>query len=548
MRSKSDLYDAAEIPFFSQKFTRDAIDILSEEDELTIYCGAGLTIDRTGLDWSALVHAVLTDRTKIPKVDISDDDAREIIEALEPLYAATVASHYMKENAGDGFASRGALMTSLQTHLYPLSDWNSGDLVTNVARLVVARARAGRSTKLVTTNYDTFLENAFRDILEGDERLNHALPTPPVSVQIPSEEKKKRRRFLLPGRGDCAKCGEIELIYLHGRIPRAGGLRGKVVFTERDYLDVQKTVAKSLRRLFKLKPLLVIGASLRDRPLLDALLKTRSLKREDGKRPPRYALLALESFSGKAQLTIGKSISLTNLLPARMEEFGVELLMPDFFSQVPQFVEEMRAALMSEEAGYIPFATRLSSWRQEWEKSGREWDHLLSCHSLLGKSLASIVEELGSTRRRNRFDPEEHFKLELWVRIPSGNGSRTLELWASSNGIAKDQTYLRRARISVASAYSPIKAMKLGAPNRMSENRVIDGHLRSPEEMRWKTFLSVPVAIEYMGGRLTVGVVMLASTASDQRSRIRSSRPGRMKEAVDIMRKIGKRYLTPSGR
>ena len=162
-------YDLAEVQFFNQYDTLAAVKRLADSENLAIFCGAGLTIDRTGQSWGALVSRLLTDRGKIPPGDVSDQDAQNVCAILEPLHVASVVSHYLRENADDDGKMESALHTSLQSHLYPLSDWAAGRLVDNVIRLAIARARKHLAITLITTNYDTSLEEQFRNQREESE-------------------------------------------------------------------------------------------------------------------------------------------------------------------------------------------------------------------------------------------------------------------------------------------------------------------------------------------------------------------------------------------
>ncbi len=54
-------FSRSEPAFFHDNTTKRAVVKLASSDRLVVYCGAGVTIDRTGLNWSELL-ARLFDR------------------------------------------------------------------------------------------------------------------------------------------------------------------------------------------------------------------------------------------------------------------------------------------------------------------------------------------------------------------------------------------------------------------------------------------------------------------------------------------------------
>lgn len=533
-------YDVADTPFFQQAATVSALSEMAGVGRLTILCGAGITIDRTGMSWARLVNAIMKDRNKIPTADISDEDADRICTILPPVEAATLAAHYIDENADGSENARTALHSSLQSNLYPLSDWNKGRLVENIVRLAVHRARIGLETQILTTNYDTFLEEGYTWQRKVEIELQpETVDKFPGLQVIVLGEKGADGSWVYDAVGEVSS---ISLKYLHGYVPRSGRTLGHVAFTEKDYIQVEPLVADALAAAFTNSHVLILGASLTDQPLLTALMRT---KLPQNGAVQRYGLLAMQGFTREEEpLRCGQANALAEHLPSRMKEFGLELLMPDFFSQVAQFVEELR---IHGTPKHTDHEARLNGWWQNWSKHYyKDWPRLLDCHIALNDTLADIEHELGRPRRSGSAR-SEYLKLELWVRIPVGNGSRTLELWASSAAIGQEVENLRRGRLSIATQYSSVKAFQMGTPRRDSERRIAtELMLRSAQEPRWHTFFSVPIEVDLAEGDLTVGVLTLASTAEDTRSRIKTSRPRRLRVVAGMMRSIGEEYLKPT--
>jgi SIR2-like domain len=539
-------YDLADVQFFNQQDALTAIGNLAAVDDLVIFCGAGLTIDHTGKSWGQLVLDVLADRSKIPDLDLHPADAEVIAQVLSPLHLASLASHYLRENADDESKKEDALHTTLRNHLYSLSDWSAGGLVDNVARLALARAVRGLGTRLVTTNYETTLEERYQSQLSVAGSDDPSEPQAGLCVEVVGEEGVVQE--ILPRNG----AGVVCLTYLHGRVPSKGDIRGKIAFSERDYWEVRQTVEECLVSLFTQTNVLILGSSLTDPPLMNALMTTADLSEE---RPfSRIAIFPMQSVATSGgTLSEEQGAAVAAHLPARMKEFGVDLLMPDFFSQVAQFVEEVRIQTLEANRDEW-YDRRLERWWAEWKPLGEDWKFQVMFHNHLAEVVEDIRAHFGRARRSAARD-DESLKLEVWVRVPIGNRRRSLQLWAASSAVVTDVSNPRWASLSIATTFAAVEAYQAGRPLLKTLEGELKGPIRDPRDGRWKTFLSVPIAITDESGSLPVGVVTLASSlgrSSSLRSagtRIRENRPKAMRSVIALMRDVGEIHLAErSGR
>ena len=470
-------YDLAEVQFFNQYDTLAAVKRLADSENLAIFCGAGLTIDRTGQSWGALVSRLLTDRGKIPPGDVSDQDAQNVCAILEPLHVASVVSHYLRENADDDGKMESALHTSLQSHLYPLSDWAAGRLVDNVIRLAIARARKHLAITLITTNYDTSLEEQFRNQREEERaRIASDVPFPFLFVRVVGAPVAPRLDI-----EGTKGCGAVKLIYLHGRVPREGDVVGKVAFSEQNYLSTRSVVERKLGSVFAKNDLLILGSSLSDPPLMHALLASQGEARDNS--CSRFALLPMPSVPNQGvTMTRSQGVAVAEHLPARMAEFGVRLLMPDYFSQVSQFVEEIRVHTSTSRTE-DEYAKRLESWWDAWNSGRDEFDYRRECHEALQVAVDAIRGELGYGHRSSSRSLES-LKLEIWARVPKGPRRRSLELWASSAGVVIDTSNPRWASLSLVSEFSAVRAYQGGQPLLTAEPHSTPDTIVGPKRIR----------------------------------------------------------------
>jgi SIR2-like domain len=347
--------------------------------------------------------------------------------------------------------------------------------------------------------------------------------------------------------------GQLELVYLHGRVPQSGGHSGKLVMSERDYHTSHDRVSSELEDLFRAdkSALLILGASMTDPPLLTALAATHE-------RPSRYALIPVQSAGIVGAANSEDFEQSRAIVGLRGLHFGVRFLIPDFHYQIAQFCEEILACvgLAPDTASYlhdreqIRYGLRLQAWWDRWRDT--EYYHTPDKIYLhLSDSLRAIRELLRGygTREPHRETPEQ-LKIELWIRdVPTAN--RRLALWGSSVGTLVDRSILRAEDLRNGSGNASMRAFVEGQPQYVPQETLAMELKRLPQlplrRSRWETFLSVPIrADDAPDGRLVgvpVGVVTLASMSKIRDSDIPYRSSKQMEELVQILTALGQTLL-----
>lgn len=533
-------------PFFEQDAVLHLIDRITDSNDLTIYTGAGLTIDMGGPSWTSLIRRAGS-REEFRNRDILSGKALEVLTTeLRPLEAATaVAGYYLKQSGAGNDArhrARASLISAIRSHLYPDALWDSGRLTPAVAEFVLVRALRGQKTRIVTTNYDCFLESEIAKFLElgigligeDDELRSAAFPVPKLARRTLDEEVDFDHGSL------------VEIIYLHGRIDQdpQKPVEGHLAVTELDYGQLRPKVADKLRNLFSRSSILILGASLTDPPLMTALQDT-SDAHEAG---CRVAVLPVVSMLAVSNRTLDneQTKALVAHHQTRMNEFGVSLIAPDNYAQVAQMCIELTAAAQIYEPSPDPYSrsvglrygTRLLEWWTSWHaESFNDSLYKRSLHRYLIHTVKRIREEFnlqGASR-------DEVLKLECWARWQPSTTNRALKLYASSAALWEDPNVMRSADIALVSRYVPVQALIQGKPllrKALCGPEALTAS-DSPEESRWRTFLSVPIDVAVNGYPLTVGVVSLASMSADPETGINGVDAARLETITDWMRNVG---------
>lgn len=525
------------------------IDTISDAEDLTIYVGAGLTIDMGGPNWTTLVRRAGSREEFRSRKILSDKGLGVLTSELTPLEAATaVAGYYLKQSGGGPDAqvrARASFVTAIRSHLYPDGLWNSGRLTKAVAELVLVRALWGQKTRILTTNYDCFLEDEIRRIVE----LGTDLVAATSEVFAAGFATPTLRRRTLTDDIDFTDGSLIEVIYLHGRIDQDPQLpvEGHLAITEIDYGQIRPDVVRRLSEVFSVSCLLTLGASLTDPPLLSALQETRS---ESGSRC-RAGVLPVAAMLATCDRSLDdeETRALIAHHDTRMGEFGVSLLAPDSFAQVAQLCIELTAAAQFFTLNEYPYSTdpdvrygnRLKAWWDGWHSGSFQHSRFRrSVHRYLIHTVRRVREEfnLQGTSR------DEVLKLEVWARWSPSTTHRRLKLFASSAALWEDPEVMRYADISLMSDYKAVQALINGKPMISREsNDAVSQPEDNPDASRWRTYLSVPIDVAINGLSLTVGVVVLASMSADPDTGINETDAARLEKITDWMRILGANTL-----
>lgn len=547
------IYRRSDPPFFEHKKTISTIDALTDAKSLVLYVGAGVTIDKGGPTWGKLIRRIATKEEFRNRNIICDADLDILSRKFTPLESATIVQGYYKRLAGGLIGAedraRSSLVSALRSHLYPDALWNAGKLIESIALFTLLRSWQGLKTYIITTNYDTFLETEISSLEDEFKKLNAK-----ANVTVAHQNVPQTKIHTLANVQTSADASTIDILYLHGRIDSDARqeVRGELAITEIDYVTLRPLVAEQLSRLFAKSSLLILGSSLTDPPLLSALQETRECQ---GSQLIRVAVLPIAAISDSTgpidtRITSAEVASLTKHHGTRMAEFGVSLLTPDFFSQVTQFGHELSAAALAHrKSSYADspnyrYGARLHMWWTVWyEESFQRETFRRSLYQYLRivcMAIARDIEDLDGSRAR------EVLKLEVWARWKPSTGVRRLVLFASSAALWEHEEMMRYADISALSTYSPVEAFIEGRAQIKSTNS--DSMKLSPEdtpdEGRWRTFLSVPITV-LVNAPLTVGVVTLASMSGGTSTGINEESSSLLESIAERMVKAGKNVLKP---
>lgn len=549
-------------PFFSRQRTKDALADLNDSSlragRLLIYGGAGVTIDRSNLNWKGLVDGLLQQY-------VPDHQARQDIFAESSiLETASLAVEYFRKDYGTHYRER--IADRLRVMLYMPGDWQAGALADNIGNLAARIAEDGRSFVIATPNYDDYIVAAMRGHFSD--------------VNIVTSVVEDQEQDLLNGTADLAEwassaesvsglfSSKNAVVQLHGLIPRNKSInRGEVfppVIDELDYFASEKYTYPALRALLEDSPALFVGTSLTDRPLLQALVDTA------GRRHPRYAIVAtglnLESDRPRQR-------ALRTSVLERFQHFGVVPVYVDYYFQIAQFVDELARAVrgplvqdsgVEEAAGVVTmgdpksdesaesvvttagdlgeaaietdaspsptYGQRLLKWCHDWQQLEEAQEDA----DLIGSTLTSFALE--QVREALDVSKSEITKLELWVRDRPEN-FRGLRLYRSTVSRHFQEESARRAEFANASRISAIKAFVAGRPI------VADIEPGASPNQRWRTYLAMPVRLrddDGIYGRLPVGSLVLASMRDRAFSGIvRERRRDAMAEAMSTLGWLG---------
>lgn len=522
------------IPFFETATSRAVISELADcAGPLVIYCGAGVSIDRTGLSWSALIKSCFPARHSMHYASGPLRGQLEPSVLVAPEQLASSLIHILRRVARESSETlRDTLRKRLKRSLYgDKAMWQAGELVPEIIQLAVMRSVAGRVTTILTTNYDDHLEEGYRQLrldLETEPELS--IPGLSVRVLFPEATVASYPPANMPGEAHST----ISLVYLHGRVPRSGEVSWPIVFDENSYATTAATVGAALRlELTNSSMALIIGSSLQDPPLVRALSDTRT-------QGDRVVIFTKQAVSASFDED-GGSLAL-DLATDRASELGVRAVFTDFHGQVAQLVHEafVRTGFREPHPDHSwtnDYMDRLSAWWDAWV-TPRGVSAAIP-HEL-NQGLADTLPILGLPPAGDPLEPAaERFRLELWVRQTPTLPDRNLVRWATSESSVIDGVNGKRGRIEAPSYLAAVKAFTEGRPQAYDIAHLETGR-ESSTRYTSKSFLGVPIRIESS----VVGVLTLACTSHlATSSMMRSSET--TENLVTFLHRLGQDLLGP---
>ena len=502
------------LPFFSRDSTKLFIDQLAHVESLSIFPGAGVTIDKTGLSWGALVAQLLE-----PGRD--RQNAETLVRALGAQLAGSVAVQKYIDAHGTALDERGvpawrrAIGGDLRGMLYAKGGLIGGRLSEAIGVLWVQLAKKRYPVSLLTTNFEEYIERDIREAITIWSRdLQNGTPTDKSPAELAAE-------------ADALADVELEslVLYLHGIVREDGPIQDLVI-SERDYFERATAVQQALVPEFGTKNVLIIGSSLTDRPLLNALLESREDAEARGLKRyaviPRLDLGALDNSPESASIIRGYT--------TRLRHLGVEGAFVDHYSQVAQLLTEVGVAATLPVGSYKSsrkrYGERLRRWWEDWFSAIEAPENFKeiqeSHHGELVKCLSDVKRRLG--------DPNEELRLELWLRWnPTDRGNLVLRLWASSYARFSAWEQTRDEAIASESRFASVNAL--------CEGRVLYEQNRDAST-RWKSFLAFPLEPDRRE-EIIPGAMVLSSMTGGEDSCLSEERRGRHPSAVQEALKCG---------
>ncbi len=546
--SRIDEYRREKEPFFKSRLVNETIDRLAAAKVLTVYVGAGITIDQGGHTWSELVENMANDMQRRNIGSLSDIDARTLGQSLDPLEAASAIYSYFRQvqnRSSSDKVTTDAVINCLAHNLYPNPRWDQGEQIRAIGAVAMVRAACGYKTRIVTTNYDVLLEEAIRAQVKAFKTHRRKFG---ISGAAPEIKAWTLKQSIRESDGHV-----IDLIYLHGRIPHTQeeATRGRVAFTELDYAELRPAISDLLSTLFRSSSVLILGASLTDPPLLSALQETTTSGRSSGGAAYRAALLPIPAIQARARRHVGRdeTIALRKHHVARMQSLAVDLLVPDFYSSVAQFCDELDCATYRYSLGpdgeaetQVPrYWPRLTNWWRDWYPYRfRNTQYMHVFDRYLKATMAEVARDVSAAK-----NVVEQFKLEVWAIWNPDDERRYLKRWASTSWPRSDwdnaqidylEQNARRAEIIRNSGYPAVDAFVSGCP-KLTRLGAGDEADDSPRSSRWRTVLSVPILISAAHTQTAVGVVTWSSTSAD--SCLADDDPAFLDDCVWRMRRLG---------
>lgn len=511
---------------FDDTDTLDALRKLSDVEHLVLYCGAGATIDRTGSSWEELISLLVAkaDGRGIEPAEL--EAVRRAVLASTGEEGGTIVWQTLADTSDNPHDS---LDRALNSILYEQVGWSHGLLIDNIANLAIMATLGGKKVSIVTTNYDVYIEEGISDFLTNlgksakemekkDDEIKYGLPVPGL----------RYRAFRRPGARGPREIGRtvrrpvntnatIDIIYIHGRIGRKFNEGGThVVLTEGDYAITHDTAVSTLLDLLDTGAgLVVLGSSLRDKPLLEALVKSPCLT--------KYALVRLSTWLNSKGLTMESLGTQTKARGTAMKVLdrrgaglgGLRIIGTENHEQISQFVEELRLAIEASvwdqiawPVAEISYTTRLKTWHERWN------DDRLSAEMEY-----QVVADFLETHQGASEYFDDGTRIEVWARASASPQDRRLHVVCCTSGPLL-KTYVRRECSLADATVAAARGFNEGRPLILS----LEDLGLSDKASRWQTFLTVPIfagfSISFESGYFSaapVGAVVVASVRSNPR-------------------------------
>jgi hypothetical protein len=515
--------------FFDRTRTTELIQLLGKQRKITIFAGAGVSIDRGTPDWRTLIKSLLQER--LPDLSpghgspmspaTAAQTAALLLEWGAPLPAASMVKQLYLMQFGESDAADTQLQNRLAYLLY--EEWQPRtSLASFIAMLALFYKTRGADVHVITPNYDDNIETT----KTCDPHLAEVQEREGIEF-LPSRWTPPRQPGL-----------NIPVVHIHGLLTRKGLTMEPLILSEEDYsrwsVDHECEMDRLRRYVmqrFARTSVLFVGTSLRDPNIVDALALT--------KRTAHAQRLALLPMIEEDKFCEGDGLEPTFGFTAganlRTANLGVEAIRPDYYGQVAQFLNEV-ALCVSDPDRYAAetYMYRLDAWCKKWaihvKKIGPV--ELRAAHNRRLRLALDRMNLALSVPDANRA------KIELWVRQEPR--SRELTRFSTSNAIHTGSEEAPLRRLSICGKHRDFEVVEA-----FISRRAVSGAVSSLEmKDRWSHYMALPVVLqnEPWSG-LPVGVVALIVGARDvEDAQFPVSRSGRDK-LLDELGRVGRELL-----
>lgn len=515
---------------------------IAHATSLTIFAGAGVSLDKGSPDWDGLIVGVTA--AQLAREGTDPDDARRSAE----LFLAQVGRFEAASAAKRVLRTEKALRSEICHQLY--DDWaEGGPLAASIAELALYWKIDGRDVAVITTNYDDNIETAGNSAAGRHVAKLAAEFDITMTSQTPPDLRPNDNDFDVRalGREVELQPGEIPVYHLHGLLRRYGRHEGDIIFCERDFvlaglkLGTRRLGSRDWRAQLILRRLrnstcLFIGTSLTDPNVVRHLIDTRDSQFR------RFGVFARQGDAWVTNPDANVQGHLDQLFRRRLEHLAVVPVRPNFFGQHSQFLKEIALSVTGAADNYTD---RLATWWGELQARERDvegvvpQDRFQEELSRTRDELVHRIEQcLPNAKQVDRLHGE-FLKIELWVRREPAKSTATL--WATSAAAWREEESLHSIPIENNSGYVAAQAFCVG---HVIRTQPVPGYVG-----RWRTFISTPVVL-YRDPwlRLPVGMITLMSTGSGRDSVLDLLSSARLVEIGRRLEAAGQELLDPSSR
>lgn len=510
--------DNKQLLCFSEIY-RDAIKSILNARKIVIYCGAGVSYALTGLTWNNLILDVAKRLEGDFKRFVGERTYKEQHSHLlneirqnvgNPSGNASLVASYIKqfrETNPFPYSVEDTLTKLIGDALYRLSVPSDNDayLLSYISYLVVSLLRAKVEVVVVTTNYDSYLEEALRvgvELLNKDMHDNDEQ----VSVRIRSNVENYEPDSEHP---------ELSILYLHGRIPlnripdtQPNGKsinNGKLVFSDIDYFESEKRTKKLLNRAADgADCFLILGSSLDDPPLVKWIQNNKRKQtptNEPGNSvssPKNTTVIVVQPIREEAYeepaLTDSDRKIYAGLKNRRYALLGVDYYIPvRCYIDIALLIRDSivsRKTIESDKPYTSATYTDLSKWSTSISGNINDPSRSLSLYEALSRNAEFVGSALSKLIAFSRVFTT---KIEFWIRgaVPREGDPSYLVKVADSSGIVLNpstrrvESYLRR----FPSRSAALRALQIGRAELVTLRT-----LGLPDSAsRWQAFYSTPI-------------------------------------------------------